>query len=264
MASIPSQAIPELQRLGERLRHAREQQGISREELAERLHLGTEQLVALETADSARLHEPVFVIAQARRLAAALNLGIEPEISALRRCGMAGGAGRPGLAALAGRPGRRAAGRAGPADAEAPAIPSPGPGHQQQRAGANRARPGCLSGDPGCRGPIQPAGPAQPGDELGGGAGQLRPGFVPRQAGGGEELPTRSRPAGAGGAPGPGGRWTGRRTTATARQHRSGELAAHPAQCAGGATPGCAGGATAGCAGGATAGRGAYGSRTMS
>jgi transcriptional regulator with XRE-family HTH domain len=91
MASIPSQAIPDLQRLGERLRQAREQQGISREELAERLHLGTEQLTALETADSGRLHEPVFVIAQARRLAAALNLGIEPEISALRRCGMGGG-----------------------------------------------------------------------------------------------------------------------------------------------------------------------------
>jgi transcriptional regulator with XRE-family HTH domain len=99
MASIPSQAIPELQRLGERLRQAREQQGISREELADRLHLGTEQLVALETADSSRLHEPVFVIAQARRLAAALNLGIEPEISALRRCGMGGGGAPPSPAA---------------------------------------------------------------------------------------------------------------------------------------------------------------------
>jgi transcriptional regulator with XRE-family HTH domain len=127
MASIPSQAIPELQRLGERLRHAREQQGISREELAERLHLGTEQLVALETADSARLHEPVFVIAQARRLAAALNLGIEPEISALRRCGMAGGGGAPSPAATApASPGRQPpqAPPASPAAAVRPAAPA--------------------------------------------------------------------------------------------------------------------------------------------
>ena len=93
MDSIPSDAIPELQRLGERLRLAREQQGLSRQELADRLHLGSEQLMALECADAGRLHELVFVIAQARRLATALNLSIEAEIDALRRCAGASGSG---------------------------------------------------------------------------------------------------------------------------------------------------------------------------
>jgi transcriptional regulator with XRE-family HTH domain len=126
MASIPSQAIPDLQRLGERLRQAREQQGISREELAERLHLGTEQLTALETADSGRLHEPVFVIAQARRLAAALNLGIEPEISALRRCGMGGGGmASGGAASTSAAPTAAAASSAAPATPAAPTRPAP-------------------------------------------------------------------------------------------------------------------------------------------
>lgn len=76
--------IPELQRLGQRLEQARESQGLSREQQAERLRMGTEQLRALEQGDRAELPEAVFVVAQARRVAASLGVNIDAEISALR------------------------------------------------------------------------------------------------------------------------------------------------------------------------------------
>lgn len=76
--------IPELQRLGQRLEQARQAQGLSREEQAERLHMGIEQLRALEQGDRAELPEPVFVVAQARRVAASLGLNIDAEVAALR------------------------------------------------------------------------------------------------------------------------------------------------------------------------------------
>lgn len=76
--------IPELQRLGQRLEQARQAQGLSREEQAERLHMGIEQLRALEQGDRAELPEAVFVVAQARRVAASLGLNIDAEVAALR------------------------------------------------------------------------------------------------------------------------------------------------------------------------------------
>lgn|GEM_PF-5698128 len=79
---------PELQALGERLAESRRQQGISQEELAERLRLGTDQLDALEQGDLSRLPEPVFVIAQAKRVAGALGINIDAQISALNRSGV--------------------------------------------------------------------------------------------------------------------------------------------------------------------------------
>ena len=84
--SLPVSAdpIPELQRLGQRLEQARESQGLSREEQAERLRMGAEQLRALEQGDQNELPEPVFVVAQARRVAASLGVNIDAEISALR------------------------------------------------------------------------------------------------------------------------------------------------------------------------------------
>ncbi|MEB3331700.1 MAG: helix-turn-helix domain-containing protein [Synechococcaceae cyanobacterium] len=88
-------ACSELTRLGERLRQAREQQQLGIEELAERLRLGTDQLLALENADPARLPEPVFVIAQAKRVAASLDLDLQPEISALRGSPWMAREGRP-------------------------------------------------------------------------------------------------------------------------------------------------------------------------
>lgn len=79
---------PELLALGERLADSRRHQGISQEELAERLRLGTDQLDALEQGDLSRLPEPVFVIAQAKRVASALGVNIDAQISALRRSGL--------------------------------------------------------------------------------------------------------------------------------------------------------------------------------
>ncbi|MEY3735899.1 MAG: hypothetical protein RLZZ624_958, partial [Cyanobacteriota bacterium] len=50
------------------------------------LHMGIEQLQALEAGEGSRLPELVFVIAQARRIAGFLGLSIDPQIEALRHC----------------------------------------------------------------------------------------------------------------------------------------------------------------------------------
>lgn len=73
-----------LERLGQALRDARQQQGLALTTLAAKLNMGAEQLSALETADTARLPEPVFVIAQARRVADALGTDVSPLIAALK------------------------------------------------------------------------------------------------------------------------------------------------------------------------------------
>jgi cytoskeleton protein RodZ len=76
--------IPELVQLGERLGKARCDQGLSLEELADRLRLGTEQLVALEAGDHTHLPEAVFVVAQAKRVADALRIDVSQQISDLQ------------------------------------------------------------------------------------------------------------------------------------------------------------------------------------
>jgi cytoskeleton protein RodZ len=81
---VNAELIPELQRLGLRLAQARQAQGISLDDQAERLHMGTEQLRALEEGNRAELPEAVFVVAQARRVAASLGLNIDEDIAALR------------------------------------------------------------------------------------------------------------------------------------------------------------------------------------
>ncbi len=73
--------------LGETLRRGREAQGLSRAELAGRLNMGLEQLEALEDGDANRLPEPVFVIAQARRVASSLALDLTVPLQDLRNCG---------------------------------------------------------------------------------------------------------------------------------------------------------------------------------
>lgn len=77
-------AIPELVDLGQRLRRAREGRGIGLAELADRLHLAPEQLIALEDGDRLHLHEPVFVIAQAKRVAQALGVDVREQVESLR------------------------------------------------------------------------------------------------------------------------------------------------------------------------------------
>jgi cytoskeletal protein RodZ len=77
--------ISELVELGRRLRRAREGRGIGVAELADRLHLAPEQLTALENGDRGHLHEPVFVIAQAKRVAQALGVDVSPQVESLRQ-----------------------------------------------------------------------------------------------------------------------------------------------------------------------------------
>lgn len=78
------EGIPELVDLGQRLRRAREGRGIGVAELADRLHLAPEQLIALESGDRLHLHEPVFVIAQAKRVAQALGVDVSAQVEKLR------------------------------------------------------------------------------------------------------------------------------------------------------------------------------------
>ena len=79
-----SPPFPELIALGDQLGAARRAHGISLEDLAGRLCIGRDQLRALETADTARLPEMVFVVAQARRVAASLGINAEEAITVLR------------------------------------------------------------------------------------------------------------------------------------------------------------------------------------
>lgn len=80
-----AEAIPELIRLGEQLREARHSQGLGIEQLAERLHIGNDQLLALERGDRTHLPEAVFVIAQAKRVASVLGIDVEGTIAQLRQ-----------------------------------------------------------------------------------------------------------------------------------------------------------------------------------
>lgn len=76
--------IPELVALGRRITAARQARGLDLHDLAGRLCIGHEQLQALENADTSRLPELVFVIAQVRRVAASLGLDAEEAVAALR------------------------------------------------------------------------------------------------------------------------------------------------------------------------------------
>ena len=77
-------SCPELRDLGLCLKRARECKGLSLDQQANRLCMGTEQLAALEQGDARSLPEPVFIVAQARRVAASLGVSIDAEIAALR------------------------------------------------------------------------------------------------------------------------------------------------------------------------------------
>lgn len=85
--STTPEPIPALRALGEVLRRGREGQGLGIPELAGRLNMGEEQLQALEEGDAGRLPEPVFVIAQARRVANSLSINVDVPLQALRESG---------------------------------------------------------------------------------------------------------------------------------------------------------------------------------
>ena len=73
-----------LQDIGAVLRQARESQGMTCDQLAGSLNMGTEQLQALESGDLQRLPEPVFVTAMTRRVASKLNVDSDPLIQRLQ------------------------------------------------------------------------------------------------------------------------------------------------------------------------------------
>ena len=72
-----------LHQVGQTLKRARESQGLSLQQLAEILHMGDEQLQALESGDRDHLAETVFVKATVRRVANKLKVDPDPLIAAL-------------------------------------------------------------------------------------------------------------------------------------------------------------------------------------
>ena len=88
MSDSPNpEALSALRCIGQTLRQGREGQGLELAVLAARLNMGAEQLEALEEADASRLPEPVFVIAQARRIASSLAINIDGPLQTLRDSG---------------------------------------------------------------------------------------------------------------------------------------------------------------------------------
>ena len=76
--------VSTLQEIGELLRQARVAQGLSCDQLAQSLKMGSEQLQALETGDLERLPEPVFIKAMTRRVASKLGLDGDSLINRLQ------------------------------------------------------------------------------------------------------------------------------------------------------------------------------------
>jgi cytoskeleton protein RodZ len=76
--------IPELLRLGEQLAQARQDAGVSLEDLARRLRIEPRQLTALEQGDRAQLPGGVFVVALARRVAGVLHADLDEAIRAVQ------------------------------------------------------------------------------------------------------------------------------------------------------------------------------------
>ena len=69
--------------VGQQLSERRLAQGLSQEQLAGRMHLGIEQLAALESGDRDKLPEPVFIKAMVRRLSNHLELDADALVASL-------------------------------------------------------------------------------------------------------------------------------------------------------------------------------------
>ena len=76
-------AEPGIKSVGSALRERREELSLSRTELAKRLHMGEEQLQALEEGELSRLNEPVFIKAMVRRVASHLELDADHLVGQL-------------------------------------------------------------------------------------------------------------------------------------------------------------------------------------
>ena len=68
---------------GRQLAEARATAGLSQNQLASQLHMGEEQLAALERGDQTELPEPVFIKAMVRRLSSHLGLDADAMVQAL-------------------------------------------------------------------------------------------------------------------------------------------------------------------------------------
>ena len=80
-----------LRLVGQALKDGREQRELNQQQLANRLHIGVEQLVALETGRIDGLPEPVFVKAMVRRIASYLQIDPDPLVAQLQRPKGSGG-----------------------------------------------------------------------------------------------------------------------------------------------------------------------------
>jgi cytoskeletal protein RodZ len=69
--------------VGQQLSERRLAKGLSQEQLAARMHLGIEQLAALESGDRDKLPEPVFIQAMVRRLSNHLELDADAIVASL-------------------------------------------------------------------------------------------------------------------------------------------------------------------------------------
>jgi len=76
--------VSTLQEIGDQIRQARIDQGLSCDQLAQSLKMGSEQLQALENGDLEKLPEPVFIKAMTRRVASKLGLDCDPLINRLQ------------------------------------------------------------------------------------------------------------------------------------------------------------------------------------
>ena len=72
-----------IEAVGTVLRERREELALSRSDLAQRLHMGEEQLQALEEGELTRLNEPVFIKAMVRRVASHLELDADHLVGQL-------------------------------------------------------------------------------------------------------------------------------------------------------------------------------------
>ena len=68
---------------GRQLAEARAAAGLTQNQLASQMHLGEEQLAALERGDQSELPEPVFIKAMVRRLSSHLGLDADAMVQAL-------------------------------------------------------------------------------------------------------------------------------------------------------------------------------------
>ena len=68
---------------GRQLTEARAAAGLSQNQLASQMHMGEEQLAALERGDQAELPEPVFIKAMVRRLSSHLGLDADAMVQTL-------------------------------------------------------------------------------------------------------------------------------------------------------------------------------------